>query len=271
MTVRRRFQFVTNTIGGRVVEWGSATGEGQVPVAFVHGFACTAKRADRRTLEMLAGQSEIRSRYSQFLAPQLPGFGGSAPLDRRASTVDNYADWYIQLLEALVPEPPVVLFGESLGGAVAVLVAAKRPDLVRSLMTFNSIGGAMATRHRLRWMLGVANMALPGKLATWPQYVSSVIDAALTLRHPLVMWHLSADLMSTNLALELPAIKTAGIATNVVFSNRDPLVLRSSAETFRDALGVEPIFVEGDHRSFIEQHPIIAEKLIDMLTAEARR
>src|SRR5262249_59511208 len=65
-------------------------------------------------------------------APDLPGFGysplpadGDSSLDARAATVSGLIEkrgyW------------PVHLLGNSLGGAVCVRVAARRPDLVRSL------------------------------------------------------------------------------------------------------------------------------------------
>jgi pimeloyl-ACP methyl ester carboxylesterase len=63
------------------------------------------------------------------LAPDLPGFGRSAPAPRY--TVGTHVRAVIALLEQ--QDGPVHLFGNSLGGAVSTRVAAHRPDLVRSL------------------------------------------------------------------------------------------------------------------------------------------
>jgi pimeloyl-ACP methyl ester carboxylesterase len=64
-------------------------------------------------------------------AVDLPGAGYSpAPVDGDYS-IDAHARAVTRLIEHL--GPPVHLFGNSLGGAVSVRLAAARPDLVRSL------------------------------------------------------------------------------------------------------------------------------------------
>ena len=64
------------------------------------------------------------------IAPDLPGFGRT-PL-AGAAGITEQAAVLIELLEREV-EQPVHLFGNSMGGAVAVTLAAQRPDLVASL------------------------------------------------------------------------------------------------------------------------------------------
>ncbi|HYT10375.1 MAG TPA: alpha/beta fold hydrolase [Mycobacteriales bacterium] len=65
-------------------------------------------------------------------ALDLPGFGRSGPLPRREYSVAGHARTVVALLEQS-GRGPVHLFGNSLGGAVSVVVAARRPDLVRTL------------------------------------------------------------------------------------------------------------------------------------------
>ena len=66
------------------------------------------------------------------LAPDLPGFSCS-PLPRDANySAEAHARTVAKLIEDTVGQP-VHLMGNSLGGAVATLVAARRPDLVRTL------------------------------------------------------------------------------------------------------------------------------------------
>ncbi|WP_218603228.1 alpha/beta fold hydrolase [Pseudonocardia abyssalis] len=70
--------------------------------------------------------------HGHVLALDLPGFGLSAP-SGRAATVDRN----VGVLEAFVrtrTRPPVVLVGNSMGGLVAVLLAARSPGLVRGLV-----------------------------------------------------------------------------------------------------------------------------------------
>jgi pimeloyl-ACP methyl ester carboxylesterase len=65
-------------------------------------------------------------------ALDLPGFGRSGPAPGQDYTVAGHARTVISYLEHRGGEP-VHLFGNSLGGAVAVQAAAMRPDLVRTL------------------------------------------------------------------------------------------------------------------------------------------
>jgi pimeloyl-ACP methyl ester carboxylesterase len=65
-------------------------------------------------------------------ALDLPGFGRSEPPHGWPFTPQAQADIVIRFIEHL-GGAPVQLFGNSLGGLTAVLVAARRPDLVRSL------------------------------------------------------------------------------------------------------------------------------------------
>ena len=72
-------------------------------------------------------------------AIDLPGFGRSQPPPRGRYSVRGHVQTVIEVLEQVVATPgaaadrPVHLLGNSLGGLVSVLVAARRPDLVASL------------------------------------------------------------------------------------------------------------------------------------------
>ena len=65
-------------------------------------------------------------------AVDLPGFGDSPPRADHKYSVAAHADTLIELIEQQ-GHGPVHLIANSLGGAVAVKVAAKRPDLVVTL------------------------------------------------------------------------------------------------------------------------------------------
>ncbi len=107
-----------------VVRSRPATGPDPEPALFVHG---------------LGGSSQNWSALMPLLADRLagealdlPGFGHSPPPDDGNYSVAGHARAVVRLLES-EGRGPVHLFGNSLGGAVAVKVAAARPDLVRTL------------------------------------------------------------------------------------------------------------------------------------------
>jgi pimeloyl-ACP methyl ester carboxylesterase len=66
--------------------------------------------------------------------PDLIGYGSRADADARSITLDNQAASVIRYLEEQVGEPSWLL-GHSVGGGVAMLVAAAVPKLVRGLIS----------------------------------------------------------------------------------------------------------------------------------------
>jgi pimeloyl-ACP methyl ester carboxylesterase len=64
------------------------------------------------------------------MAPDLPGFGRTPPLPGPAG-IGEHAEVVLDLIDSF--DRPVHLFGNSMGGAIAVLVAARRPSQVASL------------------------------------------------------------------------------------------------------------------------------------------
>ncbi|KNE75285.1 Lactone-specific esterase [Candidatus Burkholderia crenata] len=66
--------------------------------------------------------------------PDLIGYGSRADSDARSITFDNQAASVIRYMEEQVGEPSWLL-GHSVGGAIAMLVAATAPNLVRGLIS----------------------------------------------------------------------------------------------------------------------------------------
>jgi pimeloyl-ACP methyl ester carboxylesterase len=94
------------------------------PALFVHGLGGSA-----HNWTDLAGV--LRHRLA-IEAIDLPGHGRSGPAPRSDYSLDAHARTVIGYLEQTA-RGPVHLVGNSMGGSVSVLVAAERPDLVRTL------------------------------------------------------------------------------------------------------------------------------------------
>jgi pimeloyl-ACP methyl ester carboxylesterase len=102
-------------------------GAGGEPTVLVHGLGgASTNWTDLMYL--------LRDRFDCW-APDLSGFGRSDPPPGDNYSLDSHVAAVTQLCERVVAESgsPVHLFGNSLGGAAVVRVAAKRPDLVRTL------------------------------------------------------------------------------------------------------------------------------------------
>jgi pimeloyl-ACP methyl ester carboxylesterase len=103
-------------------------GVGDPPMLFVHGIGNHTH---------FAAQVEFFSRSHRVVAPDLPGFGGSdAP--ERAYGIAAFADEVAWLCDELDLDRPVIV-GHSMAGAVALEVAAARPDLPSALVLLDPI------------------------------------------------------------------------------------------------------------------------------------
>ena len=118
--------------GTRVVAGGAqlyvrripSTGTDPEPALYVHG---------------LAGSSTNWTDFAAALTPwldadavDLPGFGRSGPAPDNDYSIPAFARVLIAYLDDR-RRGPVHLFGNSMGGAIALRIAAERPDLVRTL------------------------------------------------------------------------------------------------------------------------------------------
>ena len=94
------------------------------PAWYVHGLA----GASTNWTQLAAALSPFAAGYSM----DLPGHGRSDPPPRGRYSLSGDADLIARAIDQ-VTGGPVHLLGNSLGGYVATLLAARRPDLVRSL------------------------------------------------------------------------------------------------------------------------------------------
>ncbi len=102
---------------------GPADGPAAGPAVYVHGMSGSSNN--------WTDLAALLSGHAAGLAVDLPGFGRSGPAADGGYRPDAQAAVLTDLLETL--GRPVQLLGNSLGGVIAMLVAQRRPDLVRSL------------------------------------------------------------------------------------------------------------------------------------------
>lgn len=111
---------MTIQVQGRTVSYidTDPKNAGEKPVLlFLHGWGAPAETY-RVLLDHLAG-------YCRVVAPDLPGFGGSAQPET-AWSVDDYVDWTIEFSRALSLDE-VVLMNHSFGGRISIKLLARRP------------------------------------------------------------------------------------------------------------------------------------------------
>lgn len=72
-------------------------------------------------------------------APDVVGFGKTGKLEKDQYSLDNWVNHLIGFIEE-VADGPVHLVGNSFGGAMALHIAHRRPDLVKKLILMGSVG-----------------------------------------------------------------------------------------------------------------------------------
>lgn len=129
-----------------------AAGEGP-PLLLVHGFGGAAWNFTELA-PLLPGR--------RLLIPDLPGHGGSAPLPAFRSLA-AFAD----VLAGLCDQEGIVevdVVGHSLGGVVALRLAERRPQLVRSVV-LAAAAGISSSRRVSEVLLTVASIVKPARFA----------------------------------------------------------------------------------------------------------
>ena len=101
------------------------------PLVLVHGLA-TTRVIWRHVLPLL-------ERGRRLITLDVPGFGGSPPAGR-GFVLEEVAEEIAAGLESAGVEPPYDLVGHSMGGAVALTLAARDPEAVRRLVLVASAG-----------------------------------------------------------------------------------------------------------------------------------
>jgi pimeloyl-ACP methyl ester carboxylesterase len=120
----------TMTIEGRQAKyWIGGSGK---PLVLIHGGLGDARQHWSAAFEALTP-------HFQVLAPDLPGFGVSAPLPM--PSYQNYLNWLQLLFDMLNIGGPLLMMGNSFGAALSRLFAAENTGYVSRLVLIN--GGAV--------------------------------------------------------------------------------------------------------------------------------
>lgn len=111
------------TAGGVTLHVRETQGPDEVPAVYVHGLSGSATN--------WTDLAALLATRAAGTAVDLPGFGLSRPLASRDYSPAGHADALLCFLAGR--GRPVHLLGNSFGGAVALTVAARRPELIRTL------------------------------------------------------------------------------------------------------------------------------------------
>lgn len=253
----------TATVDGARVRW-MESGAGD-PLVFLHGWGMTPRVYTPAITPLTRAGIRV-------VAPALPGFGGSDGPALRALGLDEYADRVAAFVDSLELDRPAFVMGHSLGGGVAIRLASRRPDLVRSLTLVNSVGGApgrsgMRAGSWWRWAAGALGEVHPRAIT--PDVVAGVARDFLPnlLRRP-VSSALSAYVaLTADLADDARLLVDDGLPVLFVWGDSDRLITPGAfAEIAND---MPPEVVAGRHGWLLTEPETFATLLHDALVVHA--
>jgi len=136
--------------------------------------------------------------------PDLPGFGYSTREARHVPAKDREAI-VAELMEALAPGEPWVVVGHSMGGGIAVNLAAMFPEKVTSLLLYapGSVAGGLGENSPMRYLAEPAAVFLYPLLAPLV-YVNPLARLLCALSNADLRYGMGFDIRRTTDPLKLP-------------------------------------------------------------------
>jgi pimeloyl-ACP methyl ester carboxylesterase len=202
----------SDVAGAWTAWWEYGPADGPI-VLLVHGF-----RGDHHGLETIAA----RLPEHRVIAPDLPGFGVSGPLEGRAHDIDGYADWLVAFAASVGPID--VLLGHSFGSIVVAQAVARGLDPSRVVL-INPIAAPALEGPR-----GIAT-----RVAVLYYRVGAALPRALgegILRSPVIVRAMSATMAKTRDPALRAWIHAEHDAYFSLFTDRERL-----AESFAASVG----------------------------------
>lgn len=233
------------------------------PLVMAHGLGCT--------LELWDPQAATLSRDRRVIRYELPGHGAS-PVLPGPYTMAGLADDLARLLDAL-SLASVDLVGASIGGMIAIHLAAASPDRVRRMVligTSAKLGppeawaeraelvtaegmGAVAAKVAARWLT-------PAYAAAHPEQLTR-LEGMLLGADPLGYAACCRAIEAMDATSSLPRIRTT---TLVLVGEHDPATPLEHAQLIADGIAGSRLVVvpDGAHLPNV-QHPGLITRLID--------
>lgn len=229
--------------------WYDERGSGE-PLVLLHpGGAGVDSRA-------LAPQVAAFAQRFHLYLPEQRGHGRTPDIDGPLS-FDQMADDTINFLELVVGQPTDLL-GCSDGATLALIVALRRPDLVKRLVF------AASVFHHAGWHDGVLDGEPPGFLRE--SYGELSPDGAD--HYPVVVEKLAA-MHAQEPTLSVSDLQGLGVRTLVLIADDDEVRFEHALEMFRSVRDAEFAVVPGTSHGLLVEKPDLCNLIIErFLTTE---
>lgn len=220
-------------------ECGNPEGE---KVVLVHGFG--SSKENWITIIPL-----LRARY-RIYAPDLPGWGESHYRHGKQYGIDDQVERLAQWMSRF-EKSPVHLVGNSMGGAISALMAARHPQFLKTLTLMNAAG--VTGKNKSQFELDL----MKGKNLLIAQSTTEVVKLFMRVTHrnrrlialscapvlgPMITGrkhlnqYLFQQLMSAPPQEELPGFSDIKIPTLLFWGDRDEVIHPSCVETYGELI-----------------------------------
>lgn len=179
-------------------------GQGE-PLVMVHGFAESTRVWYRNV-------PELSEHYRVYLI-DLPGFGAMRRFHRHCKLVELGA--WLDSWRQVAGLDQITLVGHSMGGYIAMALAAERPEKVKRLALVNSLGIPLQ-RSVVRLMAPAVRAIARATPSPWLSMSYDTLRAG-----PLTLWRVSHQIVALDASAVLAAVN---VPTLLVWGDHDDLV-----------------------------------------------
>jgi pimeloyl-ACP methyl ester carboxylesterase len=211
------------------------------PLVLLHGYGGSA----HWWLRNVSALARVRRVY----AMDVPGFGRSRL--RARFTFAGAADLLARWMEQQDIAPADVL-GHSMGGQLAMILAARQPHHVRALVLAAPAGVPFEMG-----LSGIALRALRSRRGGDPHFTSLVL-LGVALAGPLVLWHAVQQIRFVDVRAHVAAIRAP---TLILWGERDTLLLPATAPVLAAAIADARLtMVPGGRHNLMWEQPMLFNK-----------
>jgi len=200
----------------------------------------------------------LASRYTVY-ALDLPDFGASRMAGRYTfrRTIDGIATW----IEAQHLGPAAIV-GHSMGGHLALLLAARHPVHVRALVLIAPSGLPLE-----RTLLGLARDAFLSRAAGDMRFTPIVVGGVLRA-DPRALWQAVREIQRIDVR---PHLADLAVPTLILWGDQDRLLPVANARVLSAAIpGAQVRIVQGGtHNIFFDQADLMNEAIVGFLGTPA--
>jgi pimeloyl-ACP methyl ester carboxylesterase len=243
-----------------------AEGSGPLPpLVLLHGFGASA-------VQLLPILLRLKKHVQRIVAPDLPGHGfSSVPSDL---IVESFGRGTLEILEQLITDK-VVLFGNSMGGAVAIRFALQHPGRIERLILCSPGGAAMGQLEldRFRETFFVEDRAAS------LEFVDKLLGRRTPLR-PLYAYSVRKKLgvpalqrLIRSIAIEdlftAEQVNSLSMPVLMLWGEADGILPRESREFFRKHLPQHAIVEEParvGHSPYLESPGLLTKRIVHFLS-----